>query len=495
MSQASASSNREKFNDLTDYFHGAPIGLKLTGPDGTITQTNLAELKLLGYDEDMDEYVGRHMAEFHSDPDAAQALLDRLVRGEKVVEHETTLLRRDGTPQKVLLYANARIDDGEFHGVRCCTFPHPEDLRPDIAEVGALTDLSAESRALDLTEDEQERMYSELSDFFDNSPVNLHIVGGDGLVKHASESELAAMGYDRNSYIGQHIAGFHTSQSVINGMLEDLVGGTPLINFAATLAHKDGSHLPVMIYSNSRMRDGSFLNTRCFTVSMPKARKEPADRAVEFVWPRNEDFGFSMPGRTASQSKPNPMTLALRYIASRKRPEESLGFLASVSKVFESRNQLDTMLAEVAALSVPFLADFVSIDTIERHLTHASIPPLRDRVDRIIACLAAAGAGEKFSLQSVRSSGQTLACFDLSAETNGAAGRAAELLNLGLRSLILVPLRIRDETLGTLSLLRENVPSRRNFGPADRALAEELARRISFAIEIERVSQRMSSAA
>jgi PAS domain S-box-containing protein len=492
MPQASASSNREKFNDLTDYFHGAPIGLKLTGPDGTITQTNLAELKLLGYDEDMGEYVGRHIAEFHSDPDAAQALLDRLVRGEKVVEHETTLLRRDGTPQKVLLYANARIDDGKFHGVRCCTFPHPEDLRPDIAEVGALTDLSAESRALDLTEDEQQRLYSELSDFFDNSPVNLHIVGGDGLVKHASESELEAMGYDRSSYIGQHIAGFHTSQSVINGMLEDLVGGTPLINFAATLAHKDGSELPVMIYSNSRMRGGSFINTRCFTVSMPKARKEPADRPVEFVWPRNEDFGFSVPGKAASQSKPNPMTLALRYIASRKRPEESLGFLASVSKVFESRDRLDTMLAEVAALSVPFLADFVSIDTAERHLTHASIQPLRDRVEGIVACL---GAGEKFSLQSVRSGGKVEACFDLSAETNGSTGRAAEFLNLGLRSLILVPLRIRDDILGTLSLLRENASTRRNFGPADRALAEELARRISFAIEIERISERMSSAA
>lgn len=488
MSQASASSNREKFNDLTDYFHGAPIGLKLTGPDGTITQTNLAELKLLGYDENMGEYVGRHMAEFHSSPDAAQALLDRLVSGEKVVEHETILLRRDGTPQKVLLYANARFDDGEFRGVRCCTFPHPEDLRPDIAEVGALTDLSAESRSLDLSDEEQERMYSELSDFFDHSPVNLHIVGGDGLIKHASESELDAMGYDRNAYIGQHIAGFHTSQSVINGMLEDLVGGTPLINFSATLAHKTGAELPVMIYSNSRMRDGSFLNTRCFTVSMPKARKEPADRPVEFVWPRNEDFGFSIPGKAAPESKPNPMTLALRYIASRKRPEESLGFLAAVSRALESRDRLDATLANVAALSVPFLADLVSIDTTERHLADAAVQGLRDRADRIIGSLAAGGEGQTLSLPSVRSTGRAEICFDLSAETNGAAGRATELLNLGLRSVILVPLSIRGEILGTLSLLRENAPTRRNFGPADRALAEELASRISFGIAIARMS-------
>jgi hypothetical protein len=488
MPQASASFNQEKFNDLTDYFHGAPIGLKITSTDGTITQTNLAELKLLGYDENMGEYVGRHMAEFHSDPDAAQTLLDRLVSGEKVAEHETTLLRRDGTPQKVLMYANAKIDDGEFHGVRCFTFPHPDDLRPDIAEVGALTDLSAESRALDLSEDEQKRMYSELSDFFDNSPVNLHIVGGDGLIKHASESELSAMGYDRGSYIGQHIAGFHASQSVIDGMLGDLVGGTPLINFPATLSHKDGSKIPVMIYSNSRMRDGSFLNTRCFTVSMPKARQAPAGHAVEFVWPRNEDFGFSLPGKAASTSKPNPMTLALRYIGSRKRPEESLGFLASVSKVFASYGRLDTMLADVAALSVPFLADFVSIDLADSHLAQASIQALSDRTDKIIRCLA---VGDKFSLRSARAAGKIEACFDLNAETNGSAERAAEFLKLGLRSLILVPLAIRGDAVGTLALLREGSSTRRNLGPADRALAEELARRISFAIAIERASSRV----
>ena len=168
--------SQETLNDLSDYFHGAPIGLLIAGPDGTITRTNLAELELLGYSGHAEEYVGRHIAEFHAASDEVQVLLDKLVAGETVAELETTLLCRDGAPQRVLMYANAKIDGDAFRGVRCFTFPHPDDLRPDIAEVGALKDESVERRQLDLTAEERSQLYEELLDFFDNGPVSLHMV-------------------------------------------------------------------------------------------------------------------------------------------------------------------------------------------------------------------------------------------------------------------------------------------------------------------------------
>src|SRR5712664_4126058 len=68
----------EVLNDLSDYFYGAPIALNITGPDGTISRTNIAELKMLGYSEHEGEYVGHHIAEFHADPDQVHGLLDRL---------------------------------------------------------------------------------------------------------------------------------------------------------------------------------------------------------------------------------------------------------------------------------------------------------------------------------------------------------------------------------------------------------------------------------
>src|SRR5262249_31956912 len=146
------------------------------------------------------------------------------------------------------------------------------DLRPDIAELAALTDQSVASRHLELTPEQRRELYRELHDFFENGPVGLHVVGGDGLIKHANQAELTTLGYDAGAYRGAHLARFHAEQRVIDGMLETLVAGTPLVNFSATLFREDGSRLPVLIYSNSRMRDGSFVNTRCFTVPAPEAR-------------------------------------------------------------------------------------------------------------------------------------------------------------------------------------------------------------------------------
>jgi len=489
MSNPAAEFSDEALNDFSDYFHGAPIGLHLTDAKGTITRTNLAELELLGYRGHPDEYVGRDFAEFHSDTEALQALLDRLAAGESVVEHEATLVRRGGSTQRVLLYANAKIEGGVFRGVRCFTFPHPENLRPEIAELAALTDQSVETRQVSLTAEQRLELYRELRDFFENGPVGLHIVGGDGLIKHANKAELATLGYEPDTYLGAHIARFHAEQSVIDGMLETLVGGTPLVNFGATLFRKDGSKLPVLIYSNSRMRDGSFVNTRCFTVSVPQARMVPAGRVERFSWPRNEDFGFAPPGKDAAKETTNPVTLALKYIASRKRPEESLGFLARTSQVLGSTRPLAAMLREVATLSVPFLADFVSIDLVFGHLAHACTASLQGRADGILPHLTAGG---REVASADLGGGSVELCFDVHAEGGAPSERAARLRDAGIRSLIIARLAVRGDAVGTVAFLREDAPSRRIFGPADRALAEELARRIAFAIEIDRLSRRAS---
>jgi len=489
MSRLESCFDKNMLNELSDFFYGAPIGLQLTGLDGTIKLTNLAELELLGYRDHEEEYVGRHFAEFHTDSEAVQSFIDRLTAGESIAEHETTLLRRDGTIQKVLLYANAKMHEGKFSGVRCFTFPHPDDLRPDVAALGALRDESVESRRLNLSSDEQVDLYSDLEDFFENSPVNLHIVTGDGLVKRANKSELASMGYDGIAYIGSHIAKIHADQAVINGMLDDLVGGTPLVNFNATLFHKNGSKLPVMIYSNSRMRDGSFVNTRCFTVPAPKAR-QPMAREITFSWPRNEDFGFTIKGRAPAISTPNPMTVALKYIASRKRPEESLGFLAHLGQVLGRPQSLSANVDEAMMLCIPFLADFASVDLDNGHLAHASAANLQTRAEVIVDYLRSCGPEARFSVEAVRMAGKAETAPSLLREDDTGGERVRQLLDLGIRSLIILPVITRDRHVaGTVTFLRKNAPSRRDFGSADHALAEEVARRIAFAIEIERLSK------
>ena len=61
---------------------------------------------------------------------------------------------------------------------------------------------------------------------------------------------------------------------------------------------------------------------------------------------------------------------------------------------------------------------------------------------------------------------------------------AGLLLELGMRSAMLVALRVVDETIGVLTLV--NSDSHRTFDETDLAFAEEVARRAAFAVDAAR---------
>lgn len=56
---------RRNEKNLADFFNNAPVCVRWIGADGIILRANRTELELLGYSAD--EYVGRHIADFHAD--------------------------------------------------------------------------------------------------------------------------------------------------------------------------------------------------------------------------------------------------------------------------------------------------------------------------------------------------------------------------------------------------------------------------------------------
>ncbi len=67
---------RRSERELAEFFENANVGLHWVGPDGIILRANQAELDLLGYSRE--EYVGRHIAEFHVDQPEIDKILDSL---------------------------------------------------------------------------------------------------------------------------------------------------------------------------------------------------------------------------------------------------------------------------------------------------------------------------------------------------------------------------------------------------------------------------------
>lgn len=110
---------RRKNQDLEDFFENSAIGLHLVSAEGIILRANKAELDLLGYSKE--EYVGRHIADFHADAPVIGDILQRLSCGEKLERYPARLRAKDGSTKHVLITSNCRFDHGRMVNTRCFT--------------------------------------------------------------------------------------------------------------------------------------------------------------------------------------------------------------------------------------------------------------------------------------------------------------------------------------------------------------------------------------
>lgn len=104
------------FRDLAETAHQ---GLHWVGPDGRILWANRAELEMLGYTRE--EYIGRHVADFHVDGPCIDDILARLGRHEVLREHPARLRCKDGSIRDVRIDSSVLVRDGKFVHTRCFT--------------------------------------------------------------------------------------------------------------------------------------------------------------------------------------------------------------------------------------------------------------------------------------------------------------------------------------------------------------------------------------
>ncbi|WP_131003206.1 PAS domain-containing protein, partial [Klebsiella variicola] len=107
---------RRRSADLEDFFENSAIGLHIVSSDGIIQRANRAELALLGYAAE--EYVGRHIAEFHVDAPVIGDILHKLSCGDRLVRYPARLRAKDGSLKHVLITSNSRFEDGKFVNTR-----------------------------------------------------------------------------------------------------------------------------------------------------------------------------------------------------------------------------------------------------------------------------------------------------------------------------------------------------------------------------------------
>ena len=182
-------------------------------------------------------------------------------------------------------------------------------------------------------------------------------------------------------------------------------------------------------------------------------------------------------------------------ITAHKRAELAQRFLARSSDVLSGWLGSDELLTRIARLAVPEMADWCAVDLLgvdgrlERvALTHTD-PALREQAPRAQPPLPARRRRPRRGAYEVVESGEPRLLAEVSDEllrrSTGSEEQYALLRELGIRSVIIVPMATRERTLGTLTFATG--ASGRRYDDHDVEVAHELARRCATAIDNNRL--------
>ena len=174
----------------------------------------------------------------------------------------------------------------------------------------------------------------------------------------------------------------------------------------------------------------------------------------------------------------------MEEVTDARRAEHHQRFLAAASKLLSSSLDIDATLERAAWAMVPEIADWCAIDVPDERgrlwrRALAADPARHDELDAIHSA---------FDLESVLTAGRPLLLGgdDAALGSWGVDELApARLRELGLRSLIAVPLMAGDRPLGVMTMATDR--SARALGPVELELAFELAARAGIAIENARI--------
>ena len=205
--------------------------------------------------------------------------------------------------------------------------------------------------------------------------------------------------------------------------------------------------------------------------------------------------------RRAEEERAQLLTRERAARAEAEAAQRRLAFLAEASALLAASLDYAATLASVAQLAVPSLADWCTVHIVEddgviHPLAVAHADSSKVELGRQMQRRYPPDPDAQYGVRKVLRTGQSEIYPEIPDSLLVAAARDAEHLKLmrelSLRSLMVVPLVARGRTLGAISFAAAE--SGRQYGPADLALAEDLARRAAAAVDNARLYQEAQQA-
>ncbi|MEH1982020.1 MAG: PAS domain S-box protein [Nostoc sp.] len=187
-------------------------------------------------------------------------------------------------------------------------------------------------------------------------------------------------------------------------------------------------------------------------------------------------------------------------ITERKQAEERLRYIAQISSLLSTSLDYEQTLEQIAKISVPQLADWCSVDILNddgsiRRLPIAHADPSKAELARKLQESATDYKGAS-AITRVLRTGQSELISELSDSLLVASTQNQEHLELvrqlGMKSVMIVPLITQGQILGTISFV--SAESARRYDRTDLTLATEITHRAALAVENARLYRDINQA-
>ena len=192
--------------------------------------------------------------------------------------------------------------------------------------------------------------------------------------------------------------------------------------------------------------------------------------------------------------KPRSIATVTRDLSAQKREEQGLRLLADASAALAGTNSYAETLTTITRLVVPTLADWCIVDALDeegnaRRVAVAHRDPSKSALAERLRQSPPRPSGRNPASEGLTAEGPVL-IPELTDARVSAFSSGPEQLRLmqevGMRSVLVVPLIARERRLGVLSLVFTD-ESGRHFSDAEIPLAEEIGRRAALAVDNARL--------
>ncbi|MEH1988655.1 PAS domain S-box protein [Nostoc sp.] len=176
-------------------------------------------------------------------------------------------------------------------------------------------------------------------------------------------------------------------------------------------------------------------------------------------------------------------------ITERKQAEERLHYIAQISSLLSTSLDYEQTLEQIAKISVPQLADWCSVDILNedgsiRRLPIAHTDPSKAELARKLQEYATDYKGAS-AITKVLQTGQSELISEVSDSLLVASTQNQEHLELvrqlGMKSVMIVPLIAKGRVLGTISFVTTQAD--RQYDRTDLTLATDITQRVALAVE------------